>query len=275
MRRFQSAALAAVAVVGFASVACAADMPVKAATPPMAPVATPFNWYGFYIGGQIGYDWGHEAINLTPDVNYTAAFLAGNVPYSLAANPRGVLGGIQWGSNWQFGHIVLGTASDFSFSDIKASQTSFATVGPAVVTSVGSQKLTWLSTMRVRAGYTVMDNLLLYGTGGLADGRASASSSVTVTGACGGGGNCPGGSATKTLWGWAAGGGRDYAMGHWSVDVEYLHYDLGHLNYNMTDPTLPGAFIAASTKFSGDNVRGGLNYRFDWTPWELVFGGHH
>jgi hypothetical protein len=58
------------------------------------------------------------------------------------------------------------------------------------------------------------------------------------------------------------------------MNVEYIHYDLGHLNYNMTDPTSPGTFIAASTKFSGDIVRGGINYRFDWTPWELIFGRH-
>jgi outer membrane immunogenic protein len=272
MKKFVVAA--AVAAFGFVGSASAADMPVKAPMAPAAPVAAPYSWYGFYIGGQVGYDWSREAINLTPDVNYTPAFLFGAVPYSLASNPHGVLGGIQWGSNWQFGHIVLGMASDFSFSDIKASQTSFNTVNPAGITIVGSQKLTWFSTSRVRGGYTVMDNLLLYGTGGLADGRASASSSVTVTGACGAGGNCPAGSRTKTLWGWAAGGGMEYAVGHWSVNVEYLHYDLGHLNYNMTDPTAPGAFIGASTKFSGDIVRGGINYRFDWTPLEFIFGRH-
>jgi outer membrane immunogenic protein len=272
MRRLLIATIAAVFAVAFTQLASAADMPVKAS---MAPVAAPFSWYGFYIGGQVGYDWGRQAINLTPDVNYAPAFALGALPSSLAANPRGVLGGVQWGSNWQFGRIVLGTASDFSFSDAKASQTSFNTVNPAGITNVGSQKLTWLSTTRVRAGYTIMDNLLIYGTGGLADGRASANSSSTVTGLCGVGGNCPAGGDTKTLWGWAGGGGVEYAMGHWSVNLEYLHYDLGRLNYNMTDPTAPGQFITASTKFSGDIVRGGVNYRFDWTPMDLIIGGHH
>ena len=65
----------------------------------------------------------------------------------------------------------------------------------------------------------------------------------------------------------------EYAVGHWSANLEYLHYDLGNLNYNMTDPTTT-AFIGASTKFSGDIVRGGVNYRFDWTPWEFIFGHH-
>jgi len=218
------------------------------------------------LGAGVGRTIIRNAINLAPDANYAPAAAAGVFPLSLAADPRGALGGIQYGSNFQFGHVVLGTASDFSFTDIRASHTSFAPVS----TTLGKQKLEWLGTTRVRVGYTVVDNFLLYGTGGLANGRGSASSSVTST-ACGFG-NCPAGSEAKTLWGWAAGVGMEYAMGHWSVNVEYIHYDLGHLNYNMTDPTLPGGFIAASTKFSGDVVRGGINYRFDWTPWQLIFG---
>jgi outer membrane immunogenic protein len=263
--------LGGVALMVLAGAANAADLP--AAAPPVykaAPVAVPYSWKGFYIGLQGGYGWGGDAINLTPDANYAPAFAAGVFPRTLAANPSGALGGIQYGTNWQFGHVVLGTASDFSFSDIKSSQTVITQGG--TTTNLGTQKLSWFSTTRARAGYTITDSLLLYGTGGLADGRASATSSFTVAGACGGGGNCPAGSAAKTMWGWAAGGGMEYAMGHWSMNLEYLHYDLGHLNYNMTDPTLPGAFIAASTKVSGDIVRAGVNYRFDWTPWELLFG---
>jgi outer membrane immunogenic protein len=267
MNHFFAGAVATVMATAFAQIASAADLPPKAPTP---SVAAAYNWYGFYIGVQGGYGWGGEAINLMPDANYAPAAAAGVFPPSLADNPRGALGGIQFGSNFQFGHLVLGTASDFSFSDIKVSQTSFNTIVPPGVTIRGEQKLEWLSTTRVRVGYTV-DNLLFYGTGGLADGRASASSSITLTG-CPGFGNCPAGSDAKTLWGWTAGGGIEYAVGHWSANLEYIHYDLGHLNYNMTDPSTPGAFIATSTKFSGDVFRGGINYRFDWTPWELIFG---
>src|SRR6185437_16692109 len=55
MRRFHCAALAAVAVFGFASVASAADMPVK------APVYTPaFNWTGCYVGIEGGGTLGHS-----------------------------------------------------------------------------------------------------------------------------------------------------------------------------------------------------------------------
>lgn len=252
--------------------ALAADMATKA--PPVTPAvstAASQNWYGFYIGAQAGYGWGVDPIDFAPSAAYAPAFAAGTLPPSLAADPRGALGGIQWGSNWQFGRYVLGTASDFSFSDVKASQSFFQALGPGI-NIAGSQKMTWFSTTRLRAGYTVTDNLLIYGTGGLADGRAEVSSSFLTPG-CPGAGNCPAGTASKVLWGWAAGGGMEYAVGHWSANLEYLHYDLGNLNYNMTDPTTT-AFIGASTKFSGDIVRGGVNYRFDWTPWEFIFGHH-
>jgi hypothetical protein len=43
MNRFQCAALAAVAVVGFASVASAADLPTKAPVY-KAPIAIPYSW---------------------------------------------------------------------------------------------------------------------------------------------------------------------------------------------------------------------------------------
>ena len=269
MRRSLIALIAAGFVMAIAQSALAADMPVKQPAY-SAPVAAPYSWQGFYVGGHIGYGWGHDPIDLTPSPAYVPAFAVGAVPSSLADNPNGVLGGIQYGTNWQFNRVVLGWELDFSFSDIKASETLSNPINPAG-TNFGEQKLTWFSTSRGRAGYTVTDNLLLYGTGGLAAGRANASSSVTVTG-CPGVGTCSAGSDTQTLWGWTAGGGLEYGIGHWSIRVEYLHYDLGHLNYNMTDPTLPGSFIAASTRFSGDIVRGGFNYRFDWTPWELIFG---
>ena len=192
------------------------------------------------------------------------------MPLSLADNPRGVLGGIQYGTNWQFNRLVLGWDSDFSFSDIKASQTVVTAPGGVATTSSGEQKLDWLSTTRGRVGYLLTDNLLLYGTGGLASGRATANTFIAQAGCPVG--SCLAGSESKTLWGWEAGGGLEYAMGHWLLRAEYLHYDLGDLNYSVVDPRTPVALVGASNKVSGDIVRGALSYKFDWTFWDLIFG---
>src|SRR5664280_2838938 len=95
MRRFHCAALAAVAVLGFTSVASAADMPVKA---PPAPVVAPlYNWTGPYIGIAGGYGWGHSD---QTDPGRPAPI--GNGSYSLTG---GILGGTL-GSNWQQDRIA-------------------------------------------------------------------------------------------------------------------------------------------------------------------------
>jgi len=268
MRRFAAGLIAAASIFALASIASAADMPAKAPAykPPVA-----YNWTGFYFGGHVGYGWGSDPVEFAPiSAVYVPAFASGNLPTSLADNARGVIGGIQYGTNWQFDRIVLGWDSDFSFSDIRASQ-SVTNATPPIV-STADQKLSLLTTTRGRVGYTLADNLLVYGTGGLAAGRASVISTFYQT-ACGPG-SCVAGSDSKTLWGWAAGGGVEYAMGHWLLRAEYLHYDLGDLDYSMSDPRTPGNLIAASTKFSGYIVRGAISYKFDWTPWELLFGRH-
>src|SRR5215470_8657895 len=223
-----SIGLIAAATIGTTGIALSADLPAKA--PAYAPpAAAPYNWTGSYIGGNFGYAWGSDAINLTPGTAFP-----GTVPLSLADNPRGVLGGVQYGTNWQFNRFVLGWDSDFSFTDIKRSQT-LVTLPAGVVTSTsGEQKLEWFSTSRGRVGYLLTDNLMLYGTGGLASGRASANNFISQPGCPAG--FCLAGSESTTRWGWAAGGGLEYGVGHWLLRAEYLHYDLGDLNYIVGDP---------------------------------------
>jgi outer membrane immunogenic protein len=259
LMRLTSIGLIAAATIGTTGIARSADLPAKA--PAYAPpVAAPYNWTGSYVGGNIGYGWGSDPVDLTS----FAVFPAGTVPLSLADNPRGVVGGVQYGTNWQFNRFVLGWDSDFSFSNIKASQTVFLAPGGIATTTSAEQKLDWLSTTRGRVGYLIFDNLLLYGTGGLASGRATANISISQLGCC------LAGSESKTRWGWAAGGGLEYAIGHWLVRAEYLHYDLGDLNFDVIDQR--GTLVAGTNKVSGDIVRGALSYKFDWTFWDLIFG---
>ena len=260
------------------SAVLAADIP---AAPIMkAPVVAPpvQNWYGFYIGVNGGYAWGRDGINLTPDAFYLPAFTLGAIPTTLAADPRGGVFGITYGSNYQFGPVVLGIDSDFDWSNIKSSQTFNGVfpgfLGPVPFTATATQNLKWFSTTRLRGGILVSPNWLLYATGGLASGRGetTAANTMTLAGICAIGGNCPFGTASKNLWGWALGGGLEYAAGPWHFRAEYLHYDLGTLSYFLRDPVFPGPAIAASTRFSGDMVRGAITYRFNWTLLGLITG---
>ena len=72
-------------------------------------------------------------------------------------------------------------------------------------------------------------------------------------------------------YGWAAGVGAEYQWGNWSLSLDYIHYDLGRFNFAYSDGVSPD-FLVASTQFSGDMIRGAINYRFDWTPLDLLLG---
>lgn len=254
--------------------ALAADIPAAPIVKAPVAVMAKQSWYGSYIGVHGGYAWGRNGIVGTPDAFYAPLFAGAGIPGTLAVDPKGFLAGITYGSNWQFGSVVLGTDSDFSFSDIKATQTVNGALGGVPFTANASQKLTWLSTSRLRGGVLIGDNVLLYGTGGLATGRVELSSNAVanVAGGCLLPGGCPSGSITKNQWGWAAGAGIEFANGPWQFRAEYLHYDLGTVSFAIRDVVVPAAVINASTKVSGDMVRGAITYRFNWTLLGLLFG---
>jgi outer membrane immunogenic protein len=253
--------IAGAAALSFVSAtAMAADLPMVTKAPPRPIV---YNWNGFYLGVHGGYGWGREAVNFTPDAFYEPIFASGVAPRSGAGSPRGALGGVQAGWNWQFDRTVFGFEADVSFADIKASQNVTGTFGAIPFAGSISQRLNWLSTGRLRGGFLLGDNMLVYATGGVAGAHVEFSSaSGPAVGGCFAPGACPSGSASDTRVGWALGGGIDYGVGAWILRAEYLHYDLGTLNGTGRDPTLPTAAITAATRFSGDIVRGAVSYRF-------------
>jgi outer membrane immunogenic protein len=274
MRLFRLRIMAGAGALVLAAVgqAAAADIPVAPVVKAPVRVATP-SWYGFYIGVHGGYGWGRGSVDASPDAIYAPFFALSGIPTSAAGNPKGFIGGVTWGSNYQFNRLVVGTDSDFSYTDIKSSQSFTGAVGVLPFSATVDQKLKWFGTTKLRAGLLVTDNILLYATGGLANGRVSSHSAATINiaGGCIVPGPCPSGGVEKDKWGWALGGGIEFADGPWQWRVEYLHYDLGTLSYSVFDPLQPGV-ILASTKVNGDMVKGALTYRFNWTPWDLIFG---
>ena len=61
-RLMKKIAFAAIAALGFAGAASAADMPVKAPVAPAPPIQLPYNWGGLYLGGHVGYLWGRTRV---------------------------------------------------------------------------------------------------------------------------------------------------------------------------------------------------------------------
>src|SRR5215475_1632512 len=102
-RKLNRTLLAAAWVIGLASAASAADLPVYTKAPP--PI---WNWTGFYAGGNIGYSWGNGDSTVS-FFDATPTLLATS---SQSIGMNGVIGGGQLGYNWQTGRWVLGVETD-------------------------------------------------------------------------------------------------------------------------------------------------------------------
>lgn len=230
----------------------AADLPVKALPPPV-PVCV---WCGWYAGINIGGSWGDDPATY----NQTGtAFSA-----SSALHPSGGIGGAQVGYNWVFGGFVFGLEGD-----LDARNNSATAVGlmpfPTAPTSVVdiTQTDNWLSTGRARIGWAT-NNLLFYGSGGLAVGEVDHSYTQRVT-------TNPaqslltGDSPVRT--GWAAGGGIEWmALQGVSFGIEYLHVDLGRTTTVQPVAVVSGGlnFPPSSTTFDNrsDIVRARVDFHF-------------
>jgi outer membrane immunogenic protein len=207
MNRFVLGAVALVAVGGTVSVR-AADLPYGSRTP--YTVNQPLNvysWAGPYLGASLGYQWGSVEGSVT--------------------KPQGFSGGVQAGYNWQSGPLVFGvegdlqaTAADDTFAPWKFSNP-------------------WFGTLRGRAGYAI-NNILFYGTGGLAFGELR--------------GETFGLSESHTTAGWTAGVGAEFGLSkNWSGKIEYLYVDLAESAFSITG-------MSNGTRFGV--VRAGVNYHF-------------
>ncbi|MCW5688154.1 MAG: porin family protein [Pseudolabrys sp.] len=194
---------AAVAVLGFATAASAADMPARTYTK-APPMAAPFNWTGFYLGLNAGYGWVDSG----------------------GSNPGGFVGGGQIGYNWQGYNspLVLGIEADLQGADIDES----VTVGGVTATTRAKA----FGTVRGRIGYA-FDRAMIYATGGWAYTRTSLDLS-------GPGGSI---SSSDWSSGWALGGGVEYAfMGPWSAKLEYLHVDSGDVTLTLAGTSVTGNY---------------------------------
>jgi outer membrane immunogenic protein len=250
-----------------AAPAFAADLGVRAPIMPAEPVPA---WTGFYIGGNVGYGWGDQAVNFSGNPGLIGPLIGkGIVASSLASGPSSAVGGVQAGYNWQTGAFVVGIETDIDAAAIAKSQ-SVTSPGTTVdwFTSA-DQELNFLGTVRGRLGYTITPSLLAYGTGGFAYGGANVNTTVTSSTHGSTTTNCPNfcGSlgSSPTLTGWAAGGGLEYMVTpNWSVRAEYLYFDLGTLaqTYGDNAGRFPGTFVSTSTEFRGNLVRIGANYKF-------------
>jgi len=243
----------------------AADMAVKA-----PPAAVPFNWAGSYVGVNVGGIWDvgqvrDATLALEPNffTDTAGAFtgvpgilvvIPGTVPLPVNYGRTGggsIIGGGQFGHNWQMGQYVYGLEADVdgmrtseTFTGAVAQTFTGVTPGSALSRSLTGNinvERDWQAALRARLGYT-WDRWLVYGTGGvsvtsiqtLAAFTAVTTLSPTLTPVAG----LPNANGTttnassQTLWGFTIGAGVERALTNAIVlgaEYRFTHYDAGSL----------------------------------------------
>lgn len=282
-----------------AGAAAAADLPMSKAPLPLPPV---FTWTGPSLGLLGGYTWGSNKPEYGKETFSSFDTRFPNAPsvngYSLSnttvhrySNNGGPILGGALGYDYQVSRSALiGVQADMSWMGQKQTDTYtsvnniyYATVpdpsqiGTETTEGRTSVRRDWLGTARLRAGF-IADRALIYATGGLAFGGVKASSMTTysedyVDPYVGQHPNFAGtvsGSGSKTMLGFAVGGGIQYALTpHWLVGAEYIYYNLGTLKYSVSGTISNGNGALDNTvqltnkvKIDGNIVRGGVSYKF-------------
>ena len=194
--------------VGAAFAALAADLP---APPPIYKAAPlpPYDWTGFYVGGNLGAGWsGLGTPNFSDRLGST---------FTVPTNTQ-FAGGAQVGVNYQFwGGVVIGAEAMFDWLTVSHNNPVTATAPTGTVAAnINTSDTRWATTATAKLGYA-WDRVLLYGKGGAAW-VATANPSISVTGV-------PAsftGVNNTTASTWTAGFGLEWAFySNWSVRAEY------------------------------------------------------
>ena len=173
-----------------------------------------------------------------------------------------MVGGAQFGFNYQIGAVVIGAETDLSATRLGGSQTTAANPGGTRFTTRAENEVSMLGTVRARAGF-VLGDFMVYGSGGYAYGLVDQKGSISPDNP----GNTSGVSATRSglASGWALGGGVEYAiMPGMTLRLDYTHYDLGNQKLTLQDYTglAPTQYAIMRARTSGDIVKAGFNFGF-------------
>jgi outer membrane immunogenic protein len=222
IRLHQAVAFAAVIAAGvpISTPALSADLLPGAPVYADAPLPAQNVFEGWWLGGTLG----------GATVNYDFSPANGTIDSS------GILGGGVGGYSWQTGPVVVGIEGDIMAADIGGSHHFNGGANQA------SPNINTMADLRLRAGYAIRPNVLLFGTFG----GAWANADLPVSGPVGG-------SGSADFFGWSFGGGAEVAFNpNWSARFDYqftdfnsetVKYPGGKLDYDPNANTYRGSLI--------------------------------
>jgi len=245
MNKLLVGAVALAATIG-APVAYAADMPLKAAPPPVPA----YTWTGCYAGFNVGGNFGRTKTSLGENRFSSLPTPVMVAPGTQAGNgigQDGVIGGAQVGCNYQVGAWVLGAEGDFDATNADGQES--VPLFPQVALRTTES---WLATARARVGYAITDRWLGYVTAGGAWTRLEVNPFVRGTDRSL--------TQTKTIDGWTVGLGTEYALDqNWSIKGELLYVNFGTKDFFSPTGPLNTGLVIKQDNYVG---RVGVNYKF-------------
>ena len=224
----------------------------------VAPAPAPeCNWTGFYLGLNVGGQFGHAEDKDRDGYNDFLAVSSFQKPWGY--DESGVVAGGQVGYNYQWNWLVLGAEAEGGYMNLEGNGLEpdrFLLRNDVL----GKSDSDFFTTIRGRVGFA-LGHWLFYGTGG----GIGVNWETRVVDNCDTG-NCGVGliNAHKDdfEWGWTGGGGIEYMFNcHWTARFEYLRYQLEDRNFSGLDTENDTVYRwRAST--AGNILRAGLNYKF-------------
>ncbi|HEX3915099.1 MAG TPA: outer membrane beta-barrel protein [Steroidobacteraceae bacterium] len=246
-------------------------MLVSVATVASAQSATP--WDGFYLGASLG----GENTNVCSSSTLTGMNIDPATSTFARCSSGGLVGGLQFGENFQIKRLVFGIDADLVVSEAKsdASTLQFSGAAPPPGTYSLSGKLSPKDFAIVggRIGYGG-DLLFPYLRAGAVITSSQSSTLAYVPAGTAAPSAFFGGGRNFSSTGWAAGVGAEIGLnGAWSISAEYLHMSLGKGSNSTT--TCAGAAAACSAfagasldnmhnGFTANIIRIGINYWFNY-----------
>ncbi len=226
-----------------------------------ASAADSYSWTGFHAGISAGYSAGQFRLPMA--ASFSAPPNSGALSGKIGIDGNGFIGGGQAGYDHLFANNwLLGFEADASATTIYPELFSagpFNTTG--TYTLAYKSSLDFLGTARARAGYVLPQNILIYGTAGLAYGGVSTNALF----------HFQNGADNTNLnldrfaidVGWTAGAGVEIPVNdRLSLRTEYLYADLG--SHTVVSGTLVTGSISASGSINAATrahvVRFALNY---------------
>lgn len=249
--------IAAAVLAISAGSAFAADLAARPYTKAPPPVATAYDWSGFYIGVNGGGASAHKCWDLTGiDIGF------GVIPIAPAHregchDATGAIVGGQIGYRWQAANWVFGVEGQGDWANLRGSHLTIPGALPVVETD--RTKVDAIGLLTGQVGYA-WNNVLWYVKGGAAVTHDKYNGVIPATGAAFD-------EASETRWGGAVGTGVEIGFAlNWSVGVEYNHLFMGTRNVTLTNTAAfpPAGAVSRTDNISQnvDMVTVRVNYRF-------------